>query len=59
MGWLDWMKGAPAEDAGGGSGAVRRIAAELAAMPETQARYLAAVAYLLGRVAHAEPRRSL
>jgi uncharacterized tellurite resistance protein B-like protein len=58
MGWLDWMKGAPAEDAGGGSGAVRRIAAELAAMPETQARYLAAVAYLLGRVAHADERIS-
>src|SRR5688500_20127303 len=56
MGWRDWMKGSPAEDAGTGSGAVRRIAAELAAMPESQARYLAAVAYVLGRVAHADER---
>jgi uncharacterized tellurite resistance protein B-like protein len=56
MGWLDWLKGGGTgqEGAASGSGAVRRIAAELAAMPETQARYLAAVAYLLGRVAHAD-----
>ena len=55
MGWKDWLKGGTSQDEGGSaSGAVRRIAAELAAMPEEQARYLAAVAYLLGRVAHAD-----
>jgi uncharacterized tellurite resistance protein B-like protein len=58
MGWLDWLKGRPGEEPGSASAAVRRIAAELAAMPETQARYLAAVAYLLGRVAHADDRIS-
>jgi uncharacterized tellurite resistance protein B-like protein len=42
----------PAAEAG--SGAVRRIAAELDALPAEQARYLAAFAYLLGRVAHAD-----
>jgi uncharacterized tellurite resistance protein B-like protein len=37
-----------------GSGAVRRIAAELAALPPEQARILAGFAYLLGRVANAD-----
>jgi len=46
VGWLDWLKGPSASEEGAtsASGAVRRIAAELAAMPENQARYLAAVA---------------
>jgi uncharacterized tellurite resistance protein B-like protein len=55
MSWRDWLQGGrAAETAGGGSGAVRRIATELAALPPAQARYLAAFAYLLGRVAHAD-----
>ena len=33
---------------------VRRIASELEALPEDRARYLAAFAYILGRVAHAD-----
>jgi uncharacterized tellurite resistance protein B-like protein len=51
---LDWLKGGRGEEPASGSGAVRRIAAELAALPVEQARYLAAFAYLLGRVAHAD-----
>lgn len=34
--------------------AMRRIAAKLASFPPEQARYLAAFAYILGRVAHAD-----
>lgn len=33
---------------------MRRIAAELDALPEARASYLAAFAYILGRVAHAD-----
>jgi uncharacterized tellurite resistance protein B-like protein len=36
------------------TGAVRRIAKELEALPPERARYLAAFAFLLGRVAHAD-----
>jgi uncharacterized tellurite resistance protein B-like protein len=54
MGWREWLQGARVETEAAGSGAVRRIAAELAALPADQARYLAAFAYLLGRVAHAD-----
>jgi uncharacterized tellurite resistance protein B-like protein len=53
MGLFDFLR-SPREEAEAGSGAVRRIAAELAAMPPDQARHLAAFAYLLGRVAHAD-----
>jgi uncharacterized tellurite resistance protein B-like protein len=53
MGFLDFLT-RPREDSAPGSGAVRRIAAELAAMPPDQARHLAAFAYLLGRVAFAD-----
>ena len=53
MGFLDFLK-TPRDEAAPGSGAVRRIAAELAALPADQARHLAAFAYLLGRVAHAD-----
>jgi uncharacterized tellurite resistance protein B-like protein len=54
MSWRDWLRGDAVREEGLGSGAVRRIAAELAALPPEQARYLAAFAYLLGRVAHAD-----
>jgi uncharacterized tellurite resistance protein B-like protein len=54
MGWRDWVRGGSPEPTEAGSGAVRRIAAELDALPPDQARYLAAFAYLLGRVAHAD-----
>ena len=53
MGFLDVLK-TPRDETASGSGAVRRIAAELAAMPPDRARYVAAFAYLLGRVAHAD-----
>ena len=53
MGFLDFLR-APRDEAAPGSGAVRKIAAELAAMPEAEARHVAAFAYLLGRVAHAD-----
>ena len=53
MGFLDFLK-APRDESEPGSGAVRRIASELAALPAEQARHVAAFAYLLGRVAHAD-----
>jgi uncharacterized tellurite resistance protein B-like protein len=53
MSWLDKLRGARDEPSGE-SAAVRRIAQELAALPEPQARRLAAFAYLLGRVAFAD-----
>ena len=53
MGFLDFLT-TRRDEAAPGSGAVRRIAAELAALPGDQARHLAAFAYLLGRVAHAD-----
>jgi uncharacterized tellurite resistance protein B-like protein len=56
MGVLDWlgitMTQSAARDAG--TEVVRRIASVLDRMDPAQARYLAAFAYLLGRVAHAD-----
>lgn len=56
MGWRDWFT--RGEAAGGAEGprtdAVQSIAATLAARPPDEARYLAAFAYLLGRVAGAD-----
>jgi uncharacterized tellurite resistance protein B-like protein len=54
MSLLDRLFGAGRDEASPGSPAVRRIAAELAALPPAQARVLAAFAYLLGRVANAD-----
>ena len=54
MSWFDRVIGREPGDAEAGSTAVRRIAAELAALPPQEARVLAAFAYLLGRVAHAD-----
>ncbi|RME25623.1 MAG: TerB family tellurite resistance protein, partial [Deltaproteobacteria bacterium] len=59
MGILDWLglggKGKRPE-AGGGTEteSVRRIGERLRQLPPERARYLAAFAYLLGRVAHAD-----
>ncbi len=54
MAWLDRLLGRQAAEDAGGSAAVRRIADQLAAMPQQEARTLAAFAYLLGRVALAD-----
>lgn len=54
MGFFDFLNQRRDEPETASSGAVRRIAAELAALPRDQARHLAAFAYLLGRVAHAD-----
>src|SRR5262245_58637814 len=54
MDWLDKVLGRGEKAEAGGSAAVRRIAGELAALPPVGARKLAAFAYLLGRVAHAD-----
>ena len=44
----------PAPSADSDTDTMRRIAAELDALPEERASYLAAFAYILGRVAHAD-----
>lgn len=55
MGILDFLrKPEAAETANRDVDAVRRIVAELDALPPPRARWLAAFAYLLGRVAHAD-----
>ena len=48
----------PAASADDDTDTMRRIAAELDHMEEDRARYLAAFAYILGRVAHADSRFS-
>lgn len=55
MGILDFLgfKEPDSEDSGDVE-SIRKISAELAAMPRERARFLAAFAYLLGRVAHAD-----
>jgi uncharacterized tellurite resistance protein B-like protein len=57
MGFLDRLLG---KDGGGGAGGetetVRRIAAQLERLPHDRARHLAAFAYVLARVAHADLR---
>ena len=58
MSLLDWLLGAgPEAQAGTGVGdteTVRRIVGELESMEPKRARYLAAFAYVMGRVAHAD-----
>jgi uncharacterized tellurite resistance protein B-like protein len=46
--------GSTARDAGGETETVRRIAARLESLPPERARHLAAFAYVLARVAHAD-----
>jgi uncharacterized tellurite resistance protein B-like protein len=58
MGILQWLQGrepAPMIDAGAGdTETVRKIVARLEALPPERARFIAAFAYILGRVAHAD-----
>lgn len=56
MGWKDWISFEPNEGATAGTRTevVQRIAAALAGLPADRARYLAAFAYHLGRIAHAD-----
>ena len=58
MGILQWLKGneaVPQAAAGAGdTDTVRKIVGELEAMPPERARFVAAFAYILGRVAHAD-----
>ncbi len=58
MGILQWLRGSESDpsvaDGAGDSDTVRKIVGELEAMPPERARYVAAFAYILGRVAHAD-----
>ncbi len=55
MSILGWLKNSSQTSApGGDTDSVRRIVRELEAMDGERARYLAAFAYILGRVAHAD-----
>ena len=58
MGLLQWLQGseaAPQADAAAGdTETVRKIVSELEALPQERARFIAAFAYILGRVAHAD-----
>ena len=58
MGIFQWLTGSepvPAvADEGGDTDTVRKIVGELEAMPRERARFVAAFAYILGRVAHAD-----
>ncbi len=53
---FDWLRGAATDDDArvGGTETVRRIVAELDKLPPARARYLAAFAYVLSRVAGAD-----
>ena len=56
MGWLDWLTGnreTGSKDASD-SETVRKIARELDSLPEDRARFVASLAYVLGRVAYAD-----
>lgn len=56
MSILDWLglKRDQREEEGGETETVRRIVGELRALPPEQARYVAAFAFILARVAHAD-----
>jgi uncharacterized tellurite resistance protein B-like protein len=58
MGILHWLLGSESDPAvtgaAGESETVRKIVGRLEAMPPQKARFLAAFAYILGRVAHAD-----
>jgi uncharacterized tellurite resistance protein B-like protein len=55
MGLLDWLKSAPAAGrSDADTDTVRRIAAELERLEPEQARYVAAFAYVLSRVARSD-----
>lgn len=56
MGWLDWLKSptAAAGQEAAGSETVRKIARALDDLPAERARFVASLAYVLGRVAYAD-----
>ena len=58
MGILQWLRGIesepPVPDGAGDTDTVRKIVGQLEAMPRESARFVAAFAYILGRVAHAD-----
>jgi uncharacterized tellurite resistance protein B-like protein len=55
MGWLDWIKsGASGRQSEADTDTVRRIAGELERLDADQARYVAAFAYVLSRVARSD-----
>jgi uncharacterized tellurite resistance protein B-like protein len=54
MGLLDWLKSSAHAPANADTDTVRRIAGELERMDAAQARYIAAFAYVLSRVARAD-----
>ncbi|MFQ5350012.1 MAG: TerB family tellurite resistance protein [Thermoanaerobaculia bacterium] len=58
MGILQWLQGSesdpPVAQGAGDTDTVRKIVSELEAMPRERARFVAAFAYILGRVAHAD-----
>ena len=58
MGILQWLRGTEAEppvpEGAGDTDTVRKIVGQLEAMPRERARFVAAFAYILGRVAHAD-----
>lgn len=56
MSFFDWLRSTRAESASthGDTDTVRRIVAELDTLPQTRARFLAAFAYVLSRVAGAD-----
>lgn len=54
MSILEWLGLKKSEGDAGGTETVRRIVGELRAMPPEQARYVAAFAFILARVAHAD-----
>ncbi len=58
MGILQWLTGSepgpPAADGRGDTETVRKIVGQLDALPRERARFIAAFAYILGRVANAD-----
>ena len=58
MGILQWLQGSESDPPSaadvGDTDTVRKIVGQLEAMPRERARYVAAFAYILGRVAHAD-----
>ena len=52
--WSCWAGGSPAAEPAGDTETVRAIVRELEALPPERARYVAAFAFILARVAHAD-----
>ena len=52
--WRDWLRGTTTPDPRGDTDTVRRISGELERLPPERARFVAAFAYVLSRVAGAD-----